>query len=400
MGVFTDGGLYQYASYAMAWLFPYMIFICLCGFLSGVLHSFQKFTIPALLPIVLNTFFIATSLYIGSSITDEKLQLKILCIAIVISGIVQLVILVPGLYKLGWRFKPLIYKATTESRKLLKNFIPGLFSAGLYQINLVCDRLFAAWLGAYAVSSLYYSERLVYLPVGLFAVSIATVCLPLMSKAFAENKIGDVTESIFFSIKILNILCLPCVAVLCISGKEIISILFERGAFTADSLNDCYGALLFYSFGIPAYAIIKILRSAFFSQQDVKTPLKVSGVCFVLNIVLNLCLIGSMEQKGLALATAISSTVNCLILFYILFKRFEGQSAQFKSLAITTGKQLLAVGIFIVFLLIMKDLSLNPIPSLIISLTTASLIYFLSLIFLSKKETFAVVATVKKKLGF
>ncbi|MCH2174321.1 MAG: murein biosynthesis integral membrane protein MurJ [Lentisphaeria bacterium] len=310
----------QEAAKLYLWFIPLIPLVCLYGFLIGILNSLGKFSLPALAPILIN---LAIMLGFWLSTNHPKNQNLLLASCLLIGAIAQIFILIPSLRKkeYRWKFK---FKLLNEDRlKLRKLFIPAIIGASFYPIGILVDRGFAAWCGAGAVSGLYYAERLVYLPIGVFGVALTAACLPVMSRAFAKNDLKEVESSLNYSIKQILFITLPLTIALFLGCDAIIEVLFLRGEFDQQSVTDTRKALLFYLPGIPAFAALKIIRSGFFSMQDTKTPLKVSLFCIALNIVLNIIFINPLEQSGIALATSISAATNVFILIFLLVKKMD-----------------------------------------------------------------------------
>ena len=302
----------------LPWVLPFIILICLTALLSGVLHSIHHFLAPALMPVLLNIFLIASALYVcpmfGGS---EEEQIVGLAFGVLLAGITQVLILLAVLRKKGFRFqfRP---KVTPDVQQVRRLAIPALVGSGLYQINVFVDAILAGWLGAYAVTSLHFSQRLVYLPVGLFAVALGVVCLPMMSRAAAANRVGELISALQFSLKMVLFLTLPFTLLFALFGEHIITLAFERGQFDVKSTADTFYALCFYLPGIPAFAATKVVIPAYHSRLDTKTPLKISCFCMLMNLIMNLILMQFFKQGGLALATSISSLLNITLLLYFL----------------------------------------------------------------------------------
>jgi putative peptidoglycan lipid II flippase len=258
------------------------------GFLTGVLNSFDKFAVPAFAPAVLNLVLIGATIYVcprlGTSDLDHVTGLAWFVVA---AGALEALVFAPVLWRLGYRFRFLPQLRAEPVRALFRLLVPGLIGAGVYQFAVLINRLMAGWLGADAVTSLYYSERLVYLPIGVFSVALTGACLPIMSRAFAQGRPGEMLEALFYSIRHTLFLSLPCVLGLVILGDRVVNLILRYGKFDDPSFVATMAALQCYALGIPAVAALKILRSGFFSRQDTRTPLKVSVTCLALNLALD-----------------------------------------------------------------------------------------------------------------
>ena len=328
-------------------LIPYMIFVCGAGFLSGVLNSFEHFALPSYSALILNVLLIAGA-FIAPNLTENTTnQVQILSAMVILAGVIQLFLNFPVLAKHGYQFKFKVAFNSLYVKELKVLLIPGLIGAGVYQLSVLTDRVIAYFfLGDAALSSLYYSERLVYLPIGIFAVALGAASLPMMSRAFSAGKEKDMEKALFYSLRHSIFLSMPCVIVFIFAGDLLIKLIFSGGAFDDESFKITYAVLLFYLPGIPAFASMKILRTGFFSRKDMKTPLKISAFCFLVNLILNICLIIPLQEKGLALATVLSSFLNCFLLFYILNKELKMDSDQFRELLMDFLKQAICLSAF------------------------------------------------------
>ncbi|MEA2013215.1 MAG: murein biosynthesis integral membrane protein MurJ [Verrucomicrobiota bacterium] len=316
---FIDGETGFLALKLLPLIMPFALFVCIAGILGGILNVYRHFILPALMPVLLNIVLIFSIFFI-CPIFGKSNEERIfgLAIGVLIAGILQILILYSLLRKKRFKFNLNPSFHSPDIQKMGKLLFPVILGAGVYQVNVLIDRLLAGWLGGTATSSLYYSQRLIYLPVGLFGVALGTVCLPAMSKAANHKKINELLDSLRFSLGIVLFLAIPTTCFFLIFGKEIINIIFLRGNFDSDSAKNTLWAFFFYLPGIPFFASNKVILPAFHSRQDTKTPVKISAICLILNLFLNLILMQFLEQGGLALATSISGIVNFILLLYCL----------------------------------------------------------------------------------
>ena len=316
-------------------LLPYTFFICIVGILGGIVNSLNHFAIPALSPIILNGAIIAGVLFVLPLLGNNELhQFYGLSLIILLAGFIQLCAFIPILKKneFSFRLNPRIL--SPDIKKLTRLVIPGIIGASVLQCNVIVDRLFASWLGGYAVTSLYYSERLIYLPIGVFAVALATACLPEFTRAYIQGNINSLIDAMLYSLRHIFYLTLPCVVFMFLLAQPIVSLLFQRGDFDHQSLQFTLEALMYYLPGIPAFAAVKILRAGFYSRKDMITPVKISCYCLLVNVVLNFMFIGPLKHSGIALATTISSYLNLVILFLSLTKLIDSSSFPIRNLTL------------------------------------------------------------------
>ena len=300
-------------------IFPYLLLIGMVAYSKGVLNSLHYFTSPEFAPVVLNATII--------------ISLVILCPIIGINGLV-VGVLAGGVLEVLLQIKPLKDRGFTLKRKFTlvhpiakrigKLLLPRAMGTAVYQLSVFMDTVLAslAWIvGPGGIAALYYSNRLVQLPLAVFGISLATAALPKMTKEVAMNDMAQLKRTVSFSLRTVFAIMLPSAVGLAILSKEIIRILFQRGEFTAYSTGITSSALFFYSFGLCAYAGIKILVGVYYSMGDTKTPVKTASIALFINLALNLILMWPLKVGGLALATSVAATVNFVMLYVVLSKK-------------------------------------------------------------------------------
>ena len=305
-------------------LLPYTVFICISAICTGMLNSLKHYSVPAASPLILNCLLVLALIYICPRLgPNESDQLSGLVGAVLLAGILQLLSLILVLFRYRFIFQFSTNFRSPQMKELVSLVVPGIFGASITQINVLFDRFFASWLGGFAVTSLYYSERLVYLPIGVFGVALATACLPEFTRALAEDRVNDMIVAFFYSLRQILYLTLPFVLFLMMLAPHLVSLLYQRGNFDEESARGTVAAIMFYAPGIPAFAAVKILRAAFFCRKDTLTPARVGGYCLILNVILNIILIVPLKHCGLALATTISSYANVVLLSIIFYRSLE-----------------------------------------------------------------------------
>ncbi len=312
-------------------LSPYIFLMCLVGIFGSILNTFRVYFLPALGALFLNIFMIAVMLIVPYVTGDGVTVLKWFSYAVLVSGIVEFIMM---LMLMKWKkilpdFHWLDIRNYQVIRELWRLALPGVIGASAYQVSVVVDRFLASYLGAQAVSALEYSERLVYFPVGVFAVSVSGVLLTEMSRAVGRGDMEGMLAQLRLGLRHIYFLAIPTAAFMIIFRTEILERLLLHGRFTASDLNETAYAMFFYSFGIPLFCSFKVIVNTFYSRKDMKTPVMVSICVIILNIVLNLILMQYMRQGGIALATVISSFANNFVLLLIL-RRKLGHSLQMK----------------------------------------------------------------------
>ncbi|OGV55454.1 MAG: murein biosynthesis integral membrane protein MurJ [Lentisphaerae bacterium GWF2_52_8] len=307
---------------------PYCIFICLIGIMASLLNSMRIFFMPALASLLLNIFLIGCLwwVWVCPYFKDNaKGVLYSLSVAVLLSGIVEIVFFL-WLLKRADMFPRFNIEAIRDSKHLRELWhltLPGLIGASVVQISFLIDRGLACWLSDYAVPALTYSDRIVYLPIGIFAVSFGTVSLSEMSRAAAQGDLSRMSSSMVFALRHLLFVSIPIAVFIAIFKEPIIRICFMRGNFDEQAVRETAWALMFYSYGIPAFAAAKVTLAGFYSRKDMKTPVKVSICCVTLSITLSLILMWPLKQGGIALSTVIASFVNNIVLL-VLLRRIVG----------------------------------------------------------------------------
>ena len=296
---------------------PYLLCMSLTALLGGVLNSHNRFAPFAATPIFFNLSLIAALLFLPAALENAGFALSW---GVFAAGVIQLIWIYicyrrAGL-KIGFSFS--FYSA--KIKKLLSLMGPAALGAGVTQINLFIDVILASLLPVGAVSYLYYADRLNQLPMGVVGVAIGTALLPLLSRSVAAKNAGESSRLFFRSIEFGLLLSLPAAVALFVMPQELIHVLFERGSFDMDARVQTAYTLMAYSVGLPAYVLVKIFNTAFFSKEDTKTPVKISIFVTAVNIALSLALIMPLAQIGIALATGIAGWVHCGLLM-IMSKR-------------------------------------------------------------------------------
>lgn len=298
--------------------FPYLLLISLTAFSGSVLNTWNRFAVPAFTPVLLNLSLIGAALFLMPLMEEPAMALAW---GVLIAGAAQLVFQVPFLLRLGLMPTPWPNFAHEGVRRILKLMGPALFGVSVSQINLLLDTVLASLLAAGSVSWLYYSDRLVELPLGVFGVAIGTVILPALSKRHADQSKEHFAAMLDWAIRIVLLLGLPAALALAVLAEPLLITLFHYGAMTDNDIQMAAMSLRAYAFGLVAFMLIKVLAPGFFARQDTKTPVKVGIIAMVANMVLNLLLIWPLAHAGLALATALSAFLNAGLLGYLLHKQ-------------------------------------------------------------------------------
>lgn len=339
---------YELAVFLTRFMFPYIFFISLVALCMGILNSLRHFAAPALSPVILNISMIVCTLTMKDFFVEPIFALAV---GVMLGGVMQLAMQWPFLIRMGVRLKPNFSFRHPGVRRVGALMLPAAFGAAIYQINIFIATILASFLPEGSVSYLYYADRIVELPLGVFAIAVGTAALPSLSALAAEGRMEEFKGTISFSLRLILFITIPASAALIVLREPIISVLFQRGAFDTLSTAKTADALLYYTLGLWAFSTIRVVVSAFYSLQDTKTPMKAAVVALIVNAVSSLILMFPLQHGGLALATSLASAVNVTMLFSVLRLRIgtfaDGQfwmslAKMAVSAAVMTG----AVGVF------------------------------------------------------
>ena len=298
-------------------MFPYILFISLVALSMGILNSLKHFFAPAIAPALLNVSMIAGAVlfyYLCKNVVYG------LAIGVVIGGILQLLLQFVYLKKFKIRIRPNFHFSNYAIKDITLLMGPSLLGLAITQINILINTLLASFLPTGSISYLYYADRLIQFPLGIFAVSVGSAVLPVLSEQSAKNHVNDMESTFIFGIKLILLISIPAATGLIFAGKPIISFLFQRGEFSMETLNNVYSALIGYSFGLWAYAGIRVIVPVYYAFKDTKTPVKIGAAALVINVVVSVLLMKIFLHTGLAVATAVSSSFNFIALFFMLKK--------------------------------------------------------------------------------
>lgn len=337
-GFMQDEAKYQLTSELIRITFPYLLFISLAGFIGAILNSYQRFAVPAITPVILNLSLISAALW-GVRFFDEPVFA--LAWGVFVAGVAQFLFQLPFLARLHLLPRPKINTKDEGVRKILWLMVPALFGVSVSQINLLLDTVLASFLPTGSVSWLYYSDRLVELPLGVFAIAVSTVILPSLSRKYAANDRAYFARTLDWAVRLILLICIPAAFALLILAEPILITLFQYGELTAYDVEMAAVSLRAYTLGLLPFMLIKILAPGYFSRQNTKTPVKIGIIAMVANMVMNIAFVIPLHlyfqlgHAGLALATAMSAALNAGLLWHGLVKEqvFALQPGFFRALA-------------------------------------------------------------------
>ena len=321
-------------------MFPFLLLVALASVAMGMLNSHKQFFVPALAPALFNIGSILVTVLMFYVLPKFGIDPVIgLAIGVLIGGLMQLLIQFPSLLKLGFKYSPSLSIKNSALQHILLLMGPGILGLGATQINLFINTWLATTQGEGPVTWLNAAFRLMYLPIGIFGVAVASATLPVISSQIAEKRLQEVRSTVSSSLRLSLFFNVPAsVGLICLS-YPIVSLIYQRGQFgTADSWETSE-VLILYSLGLSAYSAVKLLVPTFYAIGSPRIPVIISTITIITNITLNLLFINSLGYKGLALFTSLSAFLNFFLLYYCLQKTIG--PLQSLLVATTLGKLIL-----------------------------------------------------------
>jgi len=302
-------------------MFPYLFFISLVALSAGIMNTRGRFAAPALTPVILNLCLISGAWFLAKQFEHASIALAL---SVILAGILQLGFQLPFLKKEGLLVQPRV-RATAEdklaidgAKRVYKLTLPALFGVSIAQINMLVNTVLATFLSTGSIAWLYYSDRLMEFPVGIFGIALGTAILPKLSKDHASSSTQEFAQTLDWACRWVALIALPAMAALIVLGEPMVITLYHYGAFTDADVGFVYRALVAFSVGLVAIILVKVLAPGFFAREDTRTPVRVGAMAMGVNVVFSLLLFRSLAHVGLALSTSIAAIVNAAALFFIL----------------------------------------------------------------------------------
>jgi len=342
-GFLDDAGKFDLTVRLTRWMFPYVFFVSLVALAMGFLNSFRHFMAPSLSPVLLNLSIIFCAVLLSPFMAEPVMSLAY---GVLLGGAAQLFLQFPYLSRYGLSFSPDIHFGHPALKRLLFLMGPAMFGAAVYQVNVLVSTMLASMLAEGSVAYLYYADRLLQFPLGVFAIALGTAALPSFSSLAAQKDYRGLQESVVYSLRVVNFIALPATVGLIVVSAPVFSLLFQRGAFDARVTALTAQALIYFSFGLWAISGTRLVVPAFYALEDTRTPVRIACYAFALNFLLSLLLMGpvntgedagglsrgiaalsrwlgvfSLEHGGLALANSLTSIFQFAALLLILQRR-------------------------------------------------------------------------------
>jgi putative peptidoglycan lipid II flippase len=306
-------------------MLPFLATIAAAATMMGLLNAHHRFFVPALSPALFNIATILCAVTLVPVMPQIGLA-PIMAIAVgtLLGGMAQVAVQWPALRSEGFRYVPMLDLRDAELRRILRAMIPGTLGVAALNINVLVDTYMATGQEQGAVSWLAFAYRLMYLPLGLVGVSVATAALPDVARFAASADLASVRRTVSSALRLMLMLNVPATVGLLALATPIVALLYERGLFTTTDTAATAAALVCYAPGLVGYSAVKIASPTFYALQDSRTPVVIALLAVTLNVVLNLALLDVMGHAGLALATAVASLFNAATLLALLRRRLEG----------------------------------------------------------------------------
>lgn len=304
---------------------PILTLVAVAAAMMGMLNSLNRFFVPALSPAMYNVGIIAGSALLVPLMPGLGLDPIVAVAAGALLGAVgQVALQVPALYREGFRYRPLLDPRDPGLRAILRLMGPGTLAGAAVQINLLVNLVLATGQGTGAVSWLGYAFRVMYLPIGLFGVSIASAALPVVSRHAARDDTEAIRDTVSQALRLMLIVNVPALVGLIVLADPIVALIFERGSFTAADTAATAAALRWYALGLTGYSAVRIAVHCFYALGSSRVPTAVSIGAVALNVGLNLALVRVMGYRGLALGASIAALANAVTLLALLRRRLRG----------------------------------------------------------------------------
>ncbi|WP_313478489.1 murein biosynthesis integral membrane protein MurJ [Atlantibacter hermannii] len=298
--------------------FPYILLISLASLAGAILNTWNRFSVPAFAPTLLNISMIGFALFAVPYFHPPVLALAW---AVTVGGVLQLLYQLPHLKKIGMLVLPRINFRDAGAMRVMKQMGPAIVGVSVSQISLIINTIFASFLVSGSVSWMYYADRLMEFPSGVLGVALGTILLPSLSRSFASGNHQEYNRLMDWGLRLCFLLALPSAVALGILAEPLIAALFQYGKFDAFDAVMTQRALVAYSVGLTGLIVVKVLAPGFYSRQDIKTPVKIAIVTLIMTQVMNLAFIGPLKHAGLSLSIGLAACLNASLLYWQLRKQ-------------------------------------------------------------------------------
>ncbi len=383
-------------------MFPFLLFISCAALAMGMLYSLRHFGPPAFSTAVYNMVNIAMLLALAPGLEHPVFAAAI---GVTLGGLAQFLMQLPALHREGFflGFQRPLRPIHQGVKKMGQLILPTMLGLSVTQINLLVNTFLASFLPLGSVSYLYYGMRLIHFPLGLFAVALSTALLPTLSAQAARGRLADLQRTFSFGLRLVFFITFPALLGLILFRVPIVHLLFEHGKFDAIATSGTADAVLFYAVGLWAFAGVRIVVPVYYALQDTKTPAKIAVASMILNVLLNLGLMGPLQHRGLALATSLSAIFNFLSLLWMIRGRIpwlDGQRIIYSYFKVICASLIIGLPAYLLTgqaiwqsegALVLKTLSLSA------AIGSSALAYFTVQYLLKSEEIHFISKTVKDR---
>jgi putative peptidoglycan lipid II flippase len=302
-------GKYELAVDMLRWTFPYLFFISLTALFSGVLNSYGKFVLPAFTQVIMNIVMIAFAVGLATRAANPGITLAI---GVFVSGLLQLLVQLPAVWKLGVFRWPRWRPAVEGVRRIGKLMVPGILGSSMAQVSLLLDTLIASFLVTGSIAWLYFADRLMEFPLGVFSIALATVILPGLSRHHAEAAPERFTNTLDWALRLVIVLASPAAVAMLVFAGPMTATIFGYGAFKPRDVEMASYALMAYSWGLLGFSLVKVLAPGYFARQDTKTPVRVALIALACSMTLNVLVVLPAHFMGFAIPHILLASSTCI----------------------------------------------------------------------------------------
>jgi putative peptidoglycan lipid II flippase len=318
-GFIGDDGRFELATLMLRFTFPYLFFVSLTAFAGGILNTYGRFGVPAFTPVILNVVLISGAIWLAPLLDEPGMALAY---AVFVAGLCQLLFQVPFLARIRVLPRPKWARHHEGVKRVMKLMLPAIFGSSVAQINVLLGGIIASMLGVGKISLLYYSDRLMEFPLGLFGIALATVTLPYLSRQAANQSHDEFADTLDWSMKLVLLIAVPAAVGLIVLAEPLVATIFYGGAFTSDDVELTALALQAFAIGLVGFSYVKILAPAYFAREDTRTPVRIGLVALAVNFLLSVTLAWYLTRigfagshAGLALAISVAALLNAYLLY-------------------------------------------------------------------------------------
>jgi len=321
-------GQREMAAHMLRWTFPYLLFVSLTALAGGALNSYGRYGIPAFTSTALNLTAIVFAIWIAPQTAIPEITLAI---GVFVAGVVQLAMQFPSMLKLGLLRRPRFNWRHEGVRRIAKLMGPAILGSSMGQISVWLSSSIATLLAKGSVAWLYYADRLVEFPLGVFSIALATVILPGLSKQHAEQSLTHFSATLDWALRTLMLIVMPASVALFVLAGPLTVAIFHYGKFTSDDAYMTRCALMAYAFALLGWSLVKVLAPGFFARQDTKTPMRTAMGSLIITMALNVAFVatayfyGKLRDPGLHIVLALTNAVGALANAYWLYRGLRRQ---------------------------------------------------------------------------